>query len=337
MSSPNAAPITGLRSGKFPDDRTSGPGPFPIPVDAEIHGGYRVGLNKDSPMRPHWDESFVFAYAGSHELVRAMEAWAEETRPGFWRSVREFAVDPANETKLRFDVSAARNISMWVEGSGQDGTWKGEGSGSTRFFAKFSSNWVSEDSSVFVKAIRDGRIQEELAADLYSRSTVPEMPPIEPFTEERVAVIVRATYVAEVKESNFLQRKLTSPLGGPDFYSRIAIGRQEFWGRAIQKSREVFDPWYEILLVDRDTGELPITISVWDEDHTDSAKDAHIDINPAAGLMDLKMIFRTADSSLSGDVEGMFNSSAKTFSAMGERSAKQRAVVRGYVSLRTVR
>ena len=336
MKSSATAPIKGIRTGKYPDDRTSGPGSFPIPIDAELHGGYHTGLNKDSPMRPHWDEAFVFAYAGSHELVGAMEAWAEKVRPGFWRSVREYVVDTATEKKLNKDIFAARNLSMWLEGKGQDGTWKGQGSGSARRFAELSSKWVLGDSSVFVEAVREGRIQDELSADLYSKTLPREIPTIEPFSLQRTALLIKVAYVAESKKSKLLKSPL-SPLGGPDYYSRITAAGQEFRGRTIQKSRYEVEPWYEIFIVDRKTTEIPVTISIWDEDDVDPAKDEHIDINPAAGLFDLKMVFRASDSSLSGDINGIFNSIDKVFLSEGKEPEKRRATIRAFIVQRLIR
>ena len=336
IKSPAPASIKGVHTGKYPDDRTSGLDSFPIPVDAELHGGYHTGLNKDSPMRPHWDEAFVFAYAGSHELVSAMEVWAEKIRPGFWRSVREYVVDPATEKKLNKDVFAARNLSMWLEGKGQDGIWKGQGSGSARRFAQLSSKWVLVDSSVFVEAVREGRIKDELSADLYTKTSPPELPPIKPFSLQRTAVLIKVAYVAESKRSKLLKSPL-SPLGGPDHYSRITAAGQEFWGRTIQQSRYEVEPWYEIFIADRKTTEIPVTISVWDEDDIDSAKDEHIDINPAAGLLDLKMVFRTSDSSLSGDINGIFNSIDKVFFSEGKEPEKRRASIRAFIAQRLIR
>ena len=329
-SHPNAS-FDGLHTGKFPEDRTSGPGIDLVPLGAEIHGGYISGLNKDSPSRRGWDEAYVFAYAASHELVTAIEKWADEVRPGFWRSVREYAVDISDADKLKKDIAAARSISMWFDEKGQDGNWKGPGSGSTRFFAAFSSKWITSDSSRFVKALRDGHIQDDLSADLYSRVTVPELPSVEPYSLQRTAVTIKVTYVAERKDSNWLKRRVPSP-GGSDFYSLITAGRQEFWGRTMQHSRESLDPWYEIAIVDSSTADLPIRISIWDEDDINPLKDEHIDINPTPGTFDLKTIFDISNGSCAGDIRGTFNADDKTFLFEGAKPEKRRATIRGFIN-----
>lgn len=326
----SAAVTKGLHTGKYPEDRTSGPGPDPIPAGAEIHGGYEKGLNKDSPIRPHWDEAYVFAYAASHEIVGAMKKWADEARPDFWSAAREYTTDAAERRKLDLDVAAVRNMSMWFKGNGQDGHWKGNGSGTNRFFTAFSSKWVGTNSSIFVKTMRDGRIQDQIAADLYTKKQSPPIPPVGRFLLRRRAIIVRLTYIAESKDPTSIRSKITIG-GGSDFYSRITIGGQEYWGRTIQKSRETADPWYEIHFIDQGAPTVPITFSVWDEDDINALKDEHTDINPAPGILDLSCIFSTSNGSLAGDINGMFTLPDRAFTSEGERPDKHRAIIRGFV------
>ena len=336
MSSPGAALPKDLRTGKYPDDRTSGPGVEPIPAAAAVHGSYENGLNKDYPTRPRWDEAYVFAYAATHEILDLMEMWAETIRPGFWKSLREYTVASAEVERLDRDLTAARNVSMWLDAKGQDGIWKGYGSGSARFFTAFSSDWMASHSSVFKRAIHDGNIQDELASGLYERSAVPGLPTVSAFSLPREAVVIKITYAAESKKGRSLKSRLFTT-SGSDFYSRIVAGGQEFRGRTMQHSRESIDPWYEIFLVDRAKDSIPITISVWDEDDIDSAKDEHIDINPASGLLDLRTNFRLSDMTLSGDVNGVFSSERDTFSSEGSRSDTRGALIRGFVTRYTIR
>jgi hypothetical protein len=264
-----------------------------------------------------------------------METWANDVHPDFWKSVMEFSISSADEKKLSFDISAARNISMWLEGKGQDGTWKGDGSGSTRFFTAFSAKWVTDDSSDFVRAIRDGHIQDEIAADLYSRSAIARLPEVRRFSSAKNVVLIRITNVAESKKGNWLQRRLEDT-GGSDFYSRIVAGRQEFWGRTMQKSRESTDPWYEIFIADENVKEVPLTISVWDEDNIDASKDEHIDINPKPGILDLNAILRVSDGSLSGDIKGTFGSRTAAFSSEGRPPDNSRARIEGFITTRPI-
>jgi hypothetical protein len=323
-----------VQTGKYPEDLEKTPDGEKVPKDAKNHGGYDAGLNKDSPPRPHWDEAYIFAYAASHELVGAMRTWSDEVRPGFWDSLREHTVTAKDAEKLEKDIVAARNISMWVKAQGQDGTWKGSGSGSKGFLSMFSSKWITAGSSDFVDIIHDGKVQKELVSGLYEKKTKHQIPSVEHYSLRRAAVVLRVTYAAERKEGTALLRRMTGI--SSDFYSRIIAGGQEYWGRTMQKSRESVDPWYEIFIVDPTNKELPISISVWDEDDIDAENDEHVDINPSPDARDLRFVFQLADSSLSGDISGIFISRDKPFSVEGAKPDSNRAAIRGFVFQRAI-
>ncbi len=320
-----------LFTGKYPTDRTSGPGPDPIPANVPIHGDYETGLNHDSLVRPRWDEAYVFAYVASHELVEAIANWADETRPGFWQTVKSYAVDTNARKKLNYDVSALRNMSMWINGKGADGHWKGNKSGSKRFFSAFSTKWIGSDSSVFVKQMRDGTTSGALSANLYSKATPPPMPDLPKFSLRRRAIVVRATQIKQLSDFGNL-RSAIGKLAAPDYYARIRIGMQEFWSRTVQGSSEFIDPWQEIYFVAMDDLNVPIRISVWDEDNIDSAKDQPTDINPVTGKSTLDLIFNTASGQISGDLTGKFNSPETVFTSSGEKPDKKRSAITAYVT-----
>lgn len=322
----------GLHTGKYPDDRVTGPGEFDPPVDADIHGMHGFGLNKDSPLQRRWDDAYIFAYAGSHELVEAIKAWSEETNPGFWDEVREFELDTTEEeNRLSRDIMATRNISMWLEGKGQDGIWKGPGSGSSRFFTAFSSKWLGSHRSMMMEDFHDGNVQDDIAAELYTRSARAEMPVLKPYEKARNALMIRVMYVSERNKSMIDPGQVLS-MGGSDFYSRITVDRQEFWGRTVQNKRTAGDPWYEIFFFDPEVEKVPISISVWDEDHVDWTEDPHVDINPTGGIYDLTFSFDVLNGSLSGDIRGVFDSEQRSFLSEGAKPEKRRAAIRGYVS-----
>jgi hypothetical protein len=288
-------------------------------------------LNKDAQDRPLWDEAYVFAYAATHELVAAMAKWAETERPGFWNSILQYSVNEKDRARLDKDIRAARSMSMWIEAKGQDGTWKGDGSGTQRLFSLFSSKWVTADTSDVVKAVRDGKLQNDLIKGLYEKRRDTALPEMEPFDLDRNALLVRMTNVKLIRNSNLWGRVSRN---GSDYYSRMMIGEQEFWGRTLQSIRQADDPWYEIFFADGSLEEVPILISLWDEDSIDPTEDEHVDINPAPGKYDLKMIFRLSDGLLSGDLSGIFDSPKRSFRSEGAKPENDRAGIQGYVSVR---
>ncbi len=322
--------LKGLHTGKYPDGRNSGPGAYDPPADADLHGDYDTGMNHDSQIRPRWAEAYVFAYCASHELVSAFEKWANEARPGFWSGIQTFVAENGQGKKLDLDVRASRNISMWLKAKGLDGTWKGGRSGSTRFFMAFSSKWVSGDSSVFVRAIRDGKVQDALTKDLYGVGEDLPVPSVEPFSLRRRTVEFHAARFMEANKSGLVGK--LPKFGTPDFYARITIGGQEYWTRTIQRSRDVEDPWTEIAFADQETNSVPIRIEAYDEDSLDAEKDQKYDINPLVGELDLNLTLDLADLILSGDIKGLFDSASHPFSIGGAKPDSPRAILNAWIS-----
>ena len=335
LASGHPNPLKELHTGKFPEDRTTGPGLFDPPEGADLHGGYETGINHDSQIRPRWAEAYVFAYCASQEMVTAFEQWANKARPGFWQKMQVFLAENGQGKKLDADVRASRNISMWLKAKGMDGTWKGNDSGSTRFFTAFSSKWVSSDSSVFVHAIRDGEIQKSLAADLYDDEKELPVPELAPYSLRRRTVEFRAVRFMEAQRSG-LAGKMPR-LGTPDFYARVTIGGQEYWTRTIQRARELVDPWTEIAFVGQDWKDVNITIKAFDEDSLDAKKDQRFDINPLPDEFDLNLTLNLASLALSGDVEGVFDTASRPFGVEGAKPDKPRAFLNAWITSRLLK
>jgi len=320
-----------LFTGKYPDDRRTGPGAETVPENAEVHGNYTSGLNHDSLVRPHWDEAYVFGYVASHELVEAMGKWSEEARPGFWQRVQTWSTDAAGKKKLDYDISALRSMSMWLNGNGADGHWKGNRSGSSRFFGAFSSKWVLSDSSVLVRKMKNSDLSTAIGENLYANIQPPPMPEMSKFSLRRRVVVVRTTLIKESADTSKIQ-SLINRIAAPDFYSRLTVGSQEFWGRAIQASRESVDPWCEIYFADQEKETIPIVFSVWDEDNPDPAKDAPFDINELSGKGTLDLLFNTSSGQISGDLTGKFSTPETAFTSSGAKPDKSRATIKAYVT-----
>lgn len=300
-----------LYTGKYPADRKTGPGKSPVPAVASPHGAYTSGLNKDSPVRTGWDQAYVFAYAASIELTGLFEKWCEQSKPGFWKKVREYRVSAEDRVKLDYDLRAMRNMSMWVSGKGQDGHWKGNKSGSARFFSAFTSRWVGKNSSRFVKAAAESRLQEDIAKGLYKAEVPHALPSVPRFNLKQIAIMLRINQIFEFKETA-LDKRLPKRPGGTDFYARITIGGEEYWERTMQGSRNAVDPWYVIHFENASSTSIPVKLSVWDEDNTDSEKDREIDIHSARGKKFLEFLYYPANNVLSGDFNGILNEFAAT-------------------------
>jgi hypothetical protein len=104
------------------------------------HGSYCKGVNKDSYARPNWDEAQTFAYSATWEWIHAVESWANEIDPSFVSTTKSYIASLEDKNALQEELDVALGVSLWIktsfkEGKGQDGHWKGPGSGN---FAQFS-------------------------------------------------------------------------------------------------------------------------------------------------------------------------------------------------------
>jgi hypothetical protein len=104
------------------------------------HGDYCSGINKDSYVRPKFEASYGFAFAGTVEWIYNVERWANESSngPTVLDSAHNYIPPtPDDAEDLRKTVDYSIEISYATKTVFQDdGHWKGSGSGDyTRFFA----------------------------------------------------------------------------------------------------------------------------------------------------------------------------------------------------------
>jgi len=315
-----------LFTGSYP------PYPSPPPADFPEHGGYHEGLNKDSYIRPLWDEAYVFAYFATHELFEAVREWVEETKPGYWETLRTYQVTEAESVRLEEDVEAARNMSMWVKGEGADGHWKGDESGSVSYLSKFSVKWTATPASSFVRQVKGLRIHEKLTAHLYSDEAPPPLPVMAPFTGDRRAILVQATHVEEKRDGGGrIDRG-----GQADLYAVVKVGTQRYRDRTLRDKKAYDEPWTTLHIVGSDETEIPIRFEILDEDTAVRGKSDQCDINPAPDKRHLSFRFRVSDGHLTGDVEGVHDAPDSTFRVEGAKPDKKRVALEGYVTAREI-
>lgn len=328
-------PTQNLFTGKYPADRKFGFNGKNIPSDAKIHGDYQDGINHDSPIRPNWAEAYIFAYAASLELLQLFEKWSDEVKPDFWKKVQQIKLNADETKKLNYDLRAVRNISMWVKAKGADGHWKGDKSGLARFFDTFTPKWVASSTSVFVKQISEGDLPKIISENLYSAKIAPKLPSLNQFNLKKRAIILRTTLIKETDDVGTFESKI-DPRGKADFYSIIQFGyQQNYSDRVLQDSSEFQNPWFSIHFVDDSVRQVPIVISVFDEDDTDADglyKDDLCDINPQKGKSDLDLVFSIKDNSLSGDINGIYSNENSPFTSFGTKPDRNRAMIKAYVT-----
>lgn len=305
-----------IRTGKYK------PYPTPPPAGTPDHGDYSSGLNKDSHVRPKWDEAFVFAYVACQELAAAMEGWAEAKRAGFWASCKGLALSSSDRSQLASDFAAARDVSMYVSLSGADGHWKGNLSGDLSQFSTAAAKFSASTDSKFVKHFKQDKVHFAISKNLYSMPPATAAPLIPRFTTERHVLGLRVTKIEE-DAVGFTEVRI-DPGGNADFYAWITLDGHRQLERIIEDEKSVVNPWHALAFVGT-SGNKKIEIEVWDQD-IDS--DDECDISASGNR---KLTLQVApNESLSGGVSGTHNSPGAKFQSKGNQN--DRAIIEAYVN-----
>ena len=314
-------------------------GAYPPELDKEKkpHGKYKDGMNKDSYVRDNWEQAYVSAYAASRQWVNAVHEWVKEVNPDFWSQVQNYTAD---ETALDKDLKAAYDISLYVKVSGEDGHWKGNGSGNKTYFGAKITDWLRTKDSPFVEEFKklDSSLRP-LVEGLKSDGSQINPPPTTPDSKLTVpqiplnqrAIIVKTERVENVKDSSWIAKKLGADSA---FYGKIEVNGQTFI-EAVQRNKAKISPaWTTIKFVPSETDfEVPIVYELWDQNLT-SKDDTHFDIsNKNNGNLDFK--FAVSSHENTGDITGIHDSPEKAVTSEG--SAKNSAKITFYVTERSLK
>lgn len=325
----DSGPVENLYTGSYPNLR---------PGATQLHGEYTSGINHDSYVRPRWDQAYVFTYAASRQWVNAVRSWVNEVNPGFWQSVRAFAVSDAERSALDFDLEATYRISEWIAILGADGHWKGNGSGSNPDFVPFAANWAASSDSQFVKEFKKRGIHRLLSQNLSGDSS--PIPPVPPTTTlptvphinlDEIVIIVRTLQVGEKNDVGFFEQKI-DPFGKADFYAKVTVNDQPFT-EAMQLDRANVSPaWRIFKFIPASASSTVVHYELWDEDGGVRGDDDHCDINPMVGKKDLDFTFSVENHTLAGDISGIHVRETNAVQSDGRKPDKDRAVVQLYVT-----
>ncbi|MCA1597055.1 MAG: hypothetical protein LC772_11620, partial [Chloroflexi bacterium] len=283
----------------------------PTPPDPIPHGDYTSGLNHDSYVRPGWDRSYVFAYAGCREWINAIRTWVNN--PTFWESARTYSVSGDDLKALNKDVDAAYRISEWIATGAANGHWKGNGSGSLTDFVPAEAGWIVPPTSRYVttfKGLADALIpnlKDGAAATAPPNAAVPAVPTV---SFDKKAVFIRTLHVQETAPPTTEAVNVKA-----DFYARVSVAKQAFVDAMQLHSDDVHPSWTTIKFLPADAVTAPIHYELWDERDLGGGQ---CDINPAAGKNAVDFTFTLADHSCTGDITGVHDSAASAVTSQGD-------------------
>jgi hypothetical protein len=299
------------------------------PSHIQNHGGYDSGINHDSYDRPRWDQAYVFAYVACREWLGAMKEWTNAAKPGFWDVAKAYTVSGRDKTKLDDDHWAAYRISEWISEKGEDGHWKGKGSGDRKNFLSFSARWALELDSIYVEQFKgSGSTLEQMSKGLHGNSPPTTTPPdVQPLGGIAARAVIVKTVMAREASDN--DPEIDDEDNPADFYAKVTVNGQTFVETMQLDKASITPAWTTIKFVPVSLGAVPIKYELWDEDDN---PDDHIDINPLPILRDLDFVLTVATQVCAGQVTGVHNSVATAFTSQGKGDS-DRGIVQFYVTV----
>lgn len=299
------------------------------------HGIYNNGMNKDSYVCDNWEQAYVFAYAASRQWVNAVHKWVDGVDSTFWSKVQNYSAD---EKALDEDLKASYEISLLAKNriDGNNGHWKGSGSGDTIAFGRKALSWSTTTSlfveefnkldsslSPLVKGLKsDGTKINPPPITLDAQLTVPNVP------LNQKAIIVKTEQVEKTKSSSW---------SSPSFYGKITVNGQTFI-EAMQRGKAKISPtWTTIKFIPLETTQVPIIYTLWDQKFRfppRSDHNVHFDINPTEKTYDLDFKFDVSLNENTGDITEMYDGPEKVATSKG--SAENSAKIKFYVTKRSL-
>ena len=323
---PTASSSNPLQTGYYPDaDSTN------APDTAFPHGTYFTGGNKDSHIRPSWDEAFVFSYIESIRFLIWAQDVVDAADGSLWDNMRSLKLSSSDDSDLKDDYEAAQDVSMFVKGltdtTNVNGHYKGNLSGDRDEFLTASSDFVSSSASFVVKLVRDTKLQDLLVPCLndFDTQTCPTLTTQFSETGEIVQNMVSVNIMG-IEELN----SDTDPAGDePDYFPIVTINDQKMTDRVLQDIETYEDDDSDYMIEDQPTSAwwlrygrgtshdtVSIKIEVYDADTGFFGDDDHIDISGDGHNVDITYTFATG--AISGDVgSGVHNSRATAVTSQG--------------------
>eukprot|EP00163_Fabomonas_tropica_P025977 TRINITY_DN4605_c0_g1_i1.p1 TRINITY_DN4605_c0_g1~~TRINITY_DN4605_c0_g1_i1.p1 ORF type:complete len:589 (-),score=162.83 TRINITY_DN4605_c0_g1_i1:332-2098(-) len=269
-------------------------------IELEPHGDYTTGVNKDSYTKPMWDRGYVKALVVTLDWVDSFKNWIVQAGGDdvMWRALQEYVLaTSADQKRLRQGLRAAFQVSAFVRAPGQDGHWKGKGSGNAALFGKSSARFITsrfQRKSNFMTVWSQTKIVSRLTHGLKSPPAAPAGSSLKSlgFVQNDLsgatAIVVRTKHAAELKTVGH----------GGDLFAILAVNGERFrestqWRKTITaREREISPSWRSIKIV-FDKNPVKISYHLFERD-TGPSPPEELAINPAAKSAKPSNFFKSA-------------------------------------------
>jgi len=311
------------------------------------HGGYFDGLNKDSHIRPGWDEAFVFASLETRRFLVLTSTLVNNAQSGLWQAMLDFDDNDLNSHdrgELEDDLRNAYKLSMFVETPGEvDGHWKGNLSGVAIETITAGLGYSAFDIDSFVvNIVQTGELQNMLVPCLYGCSVPSFVAYGLPSGTLPLAVTVSIPWVENGNSTVDFTSKA-------DYFPNFTIGNDYESTDRVFDDIDVYhsdqhviqgeqaDAWTQMYLVDRDQREpctydaaqdcVTIRVSLFDFDTPDPNDPVDISSNGDT----LKIQYRLSDGFMDGEIPSGYYNTRET-AVLSKGSGGDWAKIKIYIS-----
>ncbi|TPX62338.1 hypothetical protein PhCBS80983_g00543 [Powellomyces hirtus] len=301
------------------------------------HGDYCNGVNKDSYVRPWFEETYSYAFASTLEWIYNVEKWAVEidatnatlNAARSWVPPDQASADGLQKNfDAAFEVSYSATQAMFGE---SDGHWKGQGSGSISTFAAsvvtfsgtetpYTNLFLRPQDPVYQLIVSPSPYtylntsvgptgdvvpnQAVISAALESFTPYSALP--SKYTTDLTAVVVRTTRftVSDAKTGRF---------SDPDPWAAITIGGFEIKEAPMRNQKDFRPYWTAIKFVSKSATSIPISYKLNDAATSSSFEQIIPITGTAAGTLEMTFTPDTKVVAADGISSGVYSNYSTTF------------------------
>ncbi|MGI9350820.1 MAG: hypothetical protein ACR2O3_04595 [Rhizobiaceae bacterium] len=246
------------------------------------HGDYFRGINKDSFVRPGWENALVMAHAATVNITRKIRNWAVAVRPEFWQHLGSLNFTERNRRELMRDLKSAHDISMLVKAKvlglpASDGHWKGNLSGNNGKFTAANNAFTTWRNSFLSRYFRESDVVPRLALNLDEPKPKGHRLLQNIHETGGSAIIVKVHSFQLAESAKGLERvgaKIT--INGEPYYGRI-------FSRDTAYDASKIPAWHEIHIEPDENAEVDILIELFAYEANRKSVELPIDINIEPG------------------------------------------------------
>eukprot|EP01089_Gocevia_fonbrunei_P006129 TRINITY_DN1667_c0_g1_i1.p1 TRINITY_DN1667_c0_g1~~TRINITY_DN1667_c0_g1_i1.p1 ORF type:complete len:544 (+),score=113.30 TRINITY_DN1667_c0_g1_i1:72-1703(+) len=287
-----------------------------LPAQKE-HGDYCGGVNKDSYVRPFFENSYGFGFAASYEWVYNIHNWANEEANGASVISNAKAYSPSGDDKddLEFTVEQSVLISYATKTPfSDDGHWKGPGSGSFKRFGTSGITFLAEEN-----IYKDLFLEKQIWKPLIT----PNPYHVDPAANQAYSSAVeyfQAFSEIPIADRNFTKVKVRTvkvdipdKINTPSPYAIVTIDGQDF-EEAVQIDKINFSPhWTAIKFIPATSTNIEIVYALYNDKFPRS--DDQFDLADGDGK--IRMTMDVFSHKLVGnggtDLDGVYDTTATAF------------------------